>query len=98
MAAQPKKKTSKVRSKTRRAHRHDSIRNDKLWQSGMLPKKERRELFAQYRRRKGLKATTPAETTPKTTSTPAEATAKSTAKPATKKPATKKTTPTKKKE
>ena len=57
MAAQPKQKTSKVRSKTRRAHRHDSIKNENLWQGGMLSKKDRMEEFAKYRRRKTLKST-----------------------------------------
>lgn len=57
MAAEPKKKISKVRSKTRRAHRHDSIKNPNLWQGGMLSKKERMEQFAKYRRRKDLAST-----------------------------------------
>ena len=77
MAAQPKKKTSKVRSKTRRAHRHDSIKDENLWQSGMLPKKERREQFAQYRRKKSLSTSPKTETT---TDTKAKAAAPKTTK------------------
>lgn len=70
MAAEPKKKISKVRSKTRRAHRHDSIKNPALWQTGMLSKKERMEQFSKYRRRKDLASTSAATSAKKTSTKP----------------------------
>ena len=68
MAEEHQKKISKVRSKTRRVHRHDSIKNPALWQTGTLSKKERMEQFSKYRRRK-YHASTSATTSAKTTST-----------------------------
>lgn len=94
MAAQPKKKTSKVRSKTRRAHRHDSIVDENLWQSGMLSKKERKEKIAQYRRSKSLKDEKMETSKPKAT----KAASKDTSAKDNKTAKDKKTTPSKKKE
>jgi hypothetical protein len=96
MAAQPKQKTSKVRSKTRRAHRHDSIKDANLWQGGMLSKKERMEEFAKYRRRKTLKSTPTETVATKETTTKAPKTAVKT--PTTKPAPTKKPSKTTKKE